>query len=418
MDIKISKVRLLDGRTVDIAIEGDRISDLCGDVPGNADIEIDGSKFIAMPGLVNCHTHAAMSLFRGYGDDMPLDKWLQERIWPAEAKLTADDIYWGAKFACLEMIMSGTTTFSDMYFHSERTAQAASDAGMRALINEGYIDLGDPDKREVGKKETLESLEKIKAIGDPQVQPALGPHAPYTVSKEGWEFMCGLAKEQDLLVHFHLGETAQNIEDVKGQSGMKPVEFLNSVGVFEDRCTAAHGVHFDDEEIKLLAQKGVNIIHNPESNMKLGVGSKLRYRELKAAGVNICLGTDGSASNNGLDMFTSMKFAALLSKMDGYPEAMPALEAVELATVNGAKALGIDAGVLEIGKLADIILLDKASLCFHPGFDHISDVVYAADGSCVDTVIIGGKIVMQGRHVDWAEECISKMTECSQKFRS
>ena len=408
MSILIKDV-LLDGKETSIHIEGNSIAGIGGN--SQADETINGKGMAALPGLINTHSHAAMTLFRGYGDDMKLQQWLEEKIWPIEGKLTEEYVYWGTKLACLEMIKSGTTCFNDMYWHLPGTVRAVEEMGIRAVLSPVFIDLFDEDKRKDVIKEHTKLLGDVKAKGSGRIMPALGPHALYTVSKEGLQWCREFAEKEDMLIHFHLAETEQENKDCVEKNGKRPVEYLEEIGFLCDRIVAAHCNWLNEKDMKILAKHEVKIAHNPASNMKLATGV-MPYGGMKKAGLTVSLGTDGCASNNSLDMFEEMKFAALLQKSArNDPTAMPAGEAWEIATVNGARALGLNAGVIREGMLADIILVNLKGVEFTPNHNLISNLVYSANGSCVDTVICDGRILMQGRRVKGEDEIIQKAGE-------
>lgn len=403
---------LLDDEETSIYIEGNTISEIGKGLTLEAAHTLDCGGKVAIPGLVNCHTHAAMTLFRGYADDLELHEWLEKHIWPLEAKLTEDDVYWGTKLACLEMIKSGTTCFNDMYWHMPAAAKAVDEIGLRGVMSAVFIDLFDKEKAEEHVKLNRRIVKEVGKKTSSRVVPALGPHAIYTVSEESLLWTKEYAEEHDLLIHFHLAETRKEVDDCVKQHGKTPVEYLDSLGFLSSRLTAAHCVWLNDRDIKLLAENNVQVVHNPVSNMKLSVGGVLLYTKLKSAGVNICLGTDGCASNNNLDMFESMKYASLLQKHATCRQTiLPAQETYSMATVNGAKALRINSGAVEEGRLADLVLVDLNRPELTPHYNLASDLVYAANGSCVDTVIVDGQILMQDRKVDGEEELMQKAGE-------
>jgi 5-methylthioadenosine/S-adenosylhomocysteine deaminase len=404
MSVLIKNV-LHQGERTNVYVEDNLIADI-GPVV-EAEHTIDGSELALLPGLVNTHTHAAMTLFRGYADDMELHHWLNEKIWPMEARIRPDDIYWGTRLACLEMIKSGTTCFNDMYFHLDMQAKAVLDSGIRGVLSEGFIDFLKPEVGDELLTKTMKLVGKVENIDCDRIKPALGPHAVYTVSKQSLLRIKEISDDENLLVHFHLSETQEEVDNCIKEYGKSPVRFLKEIGFLGPRLLAAHSVWLDEKEIGIMAEADVKISHNPVSNMKLAVGKAIPYGEMRKASLSISLGTDGCASNNNLDMFESMKFAALLQKFSSNDSTiMPAGEAFQLATVNGAQAMGFDAGAVEVGKLADLILLDLRSPSLHPNHDLISNVVYSANGSCVDTVICDGKIVMREGHVEEEEKII------------
>ncbi|MFQ6060182.1 MAG: amidohydrolase [Thermoplasmata archaeon] len=404
MSILIKNVLHRGGRT-NVYIEDNLIADI-GPVVEAEEI-IDGRKLALLPGFVNTHTHAAMTLFRGYADDIRLQEWLKKKIWPLEAKLNPEHVYWGTRLACLEMIKSGTTCFNDMYFFMDTQAKAVLDSGIRAVVSEGFIDFLKSDVGDELLTKVMKLVRKVQSLNCDRVKPALGPHAVYTVSKQSLERISEISEDEDILIHFHLSETKEEVANCIKEYGKSPVSFLSEIGFLGPRLIAAHSVWLDEKEIETLARADVKISHNPVSNMKLAVGRAIQYPQMKKAGLNISLGTDGCASNNNLDMFESMKFAALLQKFSlNYSTVMPATEAFQLATLNGAEALGFESGVVEVGKLADLVLLDLTSPSLQPNHDLISNVVYSANGSCVDTVICNGRIVMREGHVEEEEKIL------------
>ncbi|NPV73264.1 MAG: amidohydrolase [Pelotomaculum sp.] len=359
---------------------------------------IDGTGMVAMPGFVNCHTHAAMTLLRSYADDMPLMKWLSEKIWPVEERLQPEDIYWGTMLCCLEMIKSGTTTFADMYFSMERVAAAVEESGMRACLSRGMIGVGSGARKAID--ESLSFVREWNGGADGRITAMFGPHAPYTCPPEYLKKVVDLAAREGAGIHIHVAETRDEIEQIRAGYGTTPVRYLDAAGVFELPVLAAHCVHLDEGDIEILSAKRVGIAHCPESNMKLASGIA-PVTELLQAGAAVGLGTDGAASNNNLDMLEEMRSAALLHKVStGDPLALPSFEALRMATAGGALALGLkDVGLLKPGMKADLILVDfrRPHLC--PQHDLIAHLVYAAQSADVDTVIINGKVVMEKRQV-------------------
>jgi 5-methylthioadenosine/S-adenosylhomocysteine deaminase len=399
------KDALLDGRVESAYIEENRIKEIGRKI--EADTVIDGKNMALLPGLVNVHTHAAMTLFRSYADDMKLQDWLQTKIWPAEAKLKPGDIYWGTKLACLEMIKSGTTCFNDMYFHMDMAAKAVQEMGLRAVLSEGFIDKRDREASEEELKKAIAATDKITATRCTRIVPAWGPHAVYTVSQESLRALKQLSDETGYLLHMHLSETQKEVEECKAETGKSPAKYLEDLGFLSDRCVMAHGVWLDSTEIAALARTGAKVVHNPVSNMKLAVGKAMPYAELKRAGVPLSLGTDGAASNNSLDMFQTLKFASLLHKFASNDQTMaPAREIWDMGTVGGAKALRLDCGRVEEGALADLILVDLRRASMVPGHDLHSNLVYAASGECVDTLICDGRVLMRNRRVADEQEIL------------
>ncbi len=415
MSILIKDI-LVDGKKTSIFIEGDRIREIGS--RNEADKVIDGRNKAAFPGFVNTHTHSAMTLLRGYADDMMLHDWLQNRIWPLEAKMNEDDVYIGSKLACLEMIKGGTTCFLDMYWHMKGTARAASEMGLRAVLAESFIDLGKKEMADSMKKANKSFVSYVRDMGCNRITPAVGPHAAYTVSEEGLLWVKDFAEKEDLTVSFHLAETKKENSDVKKATGMRPVPYLEKIGFLSENLVAAHAIWFTKKEIATLAEHGVKIAHNPSSNLKLASGI-MQYSEMRKAGLTVSLGTDGCASNNNLDMMEEMRTAALLHKgasMD--PTTLPAKDALKMATEAGGKALGLPIGAVKENMLADIILidLDRPELC--PGHNLVSDIVYAANSCCVDTVICDGQILMEGRKVPGEDAILEEAKALGADLRS
>ncbi len=383
-----------------------------------------GGRKLLMPGLVNAHTHLAMVLFRGYADDLPLDRWLEEAIWPAERELTAEEVYWGSLLGLAELIRSGTTAIADMYFFMDEVARAVEQSGLRALLAYGMI-APDPDPRERLERELergLELAERWHGKADGRIRVALGPHAPYTCTDELWQRAVELARERELMIHTHLAETAREVEDFRARRGLTPVEHLERLGVFEAGVgvLAAHGVHLSESDICILAKyNNVAIVHNPTSNMKLGSGIA-PVKELLEAGVELALGTDGAASNNNLDLLEEVRLAALLQKVRGDPTALPAAEALWLGTLGGARALGLEeVGIIREGMKADLIVLDLDQPHLIPEYDLVSNLVYAASSRDVETVIVDGQVVMEDRKILSFDEAEAKdqVRRLSEKYR-
>lgn len=397
-----------DGASTDILIEGRLIKRIAPEIAAEADQVIDGSRKAVIPGLINTHTHAAMTLFRGYGDDMSLMPWLEQKIWPNEAKMTDEDVYWGAKLACLEMIKSGTTTFFDMYQRLDATARAVEDMGIRGVLSGVCFDHFNPSLAERCKESVVELMKDRDRYSD-RVQFSLGPHAIYTVSGELLQWIHAFAQEHNLLVHLHLAETEGEVNNAVRKFGLTPVRYLNQLGVLSSDLLIAHGLYVDDEEIGLLAENGVKVAHNPASNMKLGSGFRFKFAEMKQAGVTVGIGTDGCSSSNNLDMVEAMKLAALLGKAwRKDPEVLTADEMLYAATEAGALVVGLNAGRIAEGRLADLCLVDLTIPGFTPNFNFVSNLVYAANGSCIDTVICDGKIVMENKKVSGEDEIMER----------
>jgi len=407
VSISIRDVRLPDGRTATVHVEGNRIEEVGR--KREADVVLDGRRKALIPGFVNAHTHAAMTLLRGYADDMPLQDWLSTRIWPAERKLTPEAIYWGTKLACLEMIKSGTTCFNDMYFHMDQAAKAVEESGIRGVLSEGFIDLFDPARAEEQFRQARTVVRAIEGMRCDRVVPALGPHAIYTVSADSLREIRRWSDESGHLIHVHVSETKAEVDAARKDHGKTPVEYLDALGVLGPRVVAAHSVWLEEPEVRTFASRGVSVAHCPVSNMKLAVGRAMPLAAMRAAGVPVSLGTDGPASNNSLDMFQTMKAAALLHKFSADDaRAAAAGDVFAMATAGGARALHLDAGSIEVGKLADLVLLDLRRPEMTPTHDLVSNVVYAATSGCVDTVVCDGRVVMEGRRVPGEDEVLEK----------
>lgn len=402
----------LNGERVDIFADEQGIIAAVGSDVGRtegrgADRVIEGNGATALPGLVNTHTHAAMTLFRGYAEDMPLQEWLSGKIWPIEAHLTGEDVYWGTKLACLEMIRSGTVAFSDMYFFMQDAARAVAETGLCAVLSYGFIDLFSGEKREAECRNTEEFVRFVRGLKNPRIKAAVGPHAVYTVSKEGLSWCAEYSESEGIGIHIHLSETEKEVTDAVAQWGKRPPAILDECGILTPRTIAAHCCWLDRDECTLLARRGVHVSHNPVSNMKLATGRAMPYHWLKEAGASVTLGTDGCASNNSLDLLTDLKFAALLQKFAwNSPTLLPAEEALAMATSAGARALGFGNGRIAPGEPADIILLDPRAVCNTPAHSVISNVVYSCPGSAVMTTICHGSVLMHDRTVPGGEEIL------------
>jgi 5-methylthioadenosine/S-adenosylhomocysteine deaminase len=417
MSILIKNV-LLGREITDIFIDGNTIRQIGCGLSMPAEKIIDGSKKAIIPGLINGHGHAAMTLFRGWGDDLCLEEWLNEKIWPREAKMTENDVYWGAKLACLEMIKTGTTCSNDMYNFFHGTARAIDEMGLRAVVAANVFDHFDKKQTETAKVQLLQLYEESKKYSD-RITFAPAPHAIYTVSPELLKWIHAFAESNDLLIHTHLSESRAEYENAVKQFGLTPVRYLKKTGFLSPNLIIAHCVWLDEDEIKILADHDVKIIYNPNSNLKLASGYAFKYEEMKAAGLTVGLGTDGCASSNNLDMVETMKTASLLQKAWRFDStAIPAQEAFDCATENGAKALQLHAGKIAVGCLADLCLVDLNIPAFTPNYNFISNLVYAANGSCIDTLICDGRVLMENKQVEGAQEIMDNATETGYNLMS
>lgn len=393
--IQKNSVLIVDNKIQEI---GDNLS------VNDADVVIDGHDKITMPGLINTHSHVAMTLLRGVGDDQDLQTWLNDYIWPREAKLNEDLVYVGSKLAIAEMIKTGTTMFNDMYFFMEETAKAVDESGMRALLGYGMIDLFDDEKRKSELKVTEDFINKCHNTANGRIQVSVAPHAPYTCSEDILRESKKLANKKNLKLHIHVSETQKEVDDLQKERNETPFEYLNNIGLLDENTIAAHGVWTTSDEMKILKEKNVSISHNPSSNMKLASGIAPVNDYIKN-NVNVSIGTDGVSSNNNLDMFSEMKLTALLQKVDTLdPKVLPARTTFDMATKNGAKALGVDAGEIKEGKLADIVLVDTNVPHMTPNRNPLSNIIYSALGSDVDTVICDGKILLENKELKTINE--------------
>lgn len=409
MSILIRSVQIGETETTgNVLIDGTRFASFDADPHVPADTVLDGSGKALLPPFYNAHTHAAMSLMRGYADDIELHTWLQDHIWPLEAKLTEEDVYHGARLACLEMIRSGTVFFNDMYWHYHGTARAVEEMGLRADLSGVLIDVGADETKSQAQRDLAEQLFEETGRYGPRVRFALGPHAIYTVSEENLRWCADFANRRDIRIHLHLSETRKEVEECVAAHGCRPVEYLDRLGVLNSRLVIAHAIWVNEDEMALLAAHGVTVVHCPKSNMKLCSG-EFAYSAMKAHGVRVTLGTDGCSSNNNLDMLEEAKFASLRAKNhDADPTAGPAPEVFSLATRHGAEAFGLDAGRLEAGALADCILVDLDNARLVPGYHLLSDMVYSADSSCIDTVICDGRVLMRAGVIDAETQIIAQ----------
>jgi len=371
------------------------------EVRDGAEEIVNGKGLLFMPGLINTHGHAAMSLLRGLADDLVLQDWLENHMWPMEAKFSSEDVYWGTSLAAAEMILSGTTTFVDMYDHMDKVAEVASQAGLRATLTRGVIGLCPPDVQTAKLNDAIQFAKTWQGAADGRIQVMMSPHAPYTCPPDYIERIVAAAHELDLPLHTHMSETAAEVELNVKQYGARPVEHLDRLGFFSRPSLVAHAVHLNDEEIALLAERRVAVSHNPVSNLKLASGVA-RVPDLLRAGVTVSLGTDSAASNNNLDLFEEVRLAALLHKgVSGDPTAIPAAEALRMGTIYGARSIGLGdvTGSLRPGFKADLtaVSIDKAH--FVPRTDYISHLVYAANGADVAHVWVDGRQILRNREL-------------------
>ncbi|MCS7462514.1 amidohydrolase [Paenibacillus doosanensis] len=407
-----------------MVIEDNRITYIGTEAPlplEQYDERIDGTNKLFMPGLVNTHCHAAMSLLRGYGDDLALQVWLQEKMWPMEGKFTAHDVRWGTELSILEMIKGGTTTFVDMYDHMNEVAQAVERSGMRAVLTRGVIGLCPPEVQDAKLKEAVQFARDWNGQANGRITTMMSPHAPYTCPPDYIEKIVQAAHDLNLPIHTHMSETAREVQDNVDQYGARPVEHLEKLGVFARPTLVAHAVHLTDEEISLLQKYDVRVSHNPGSNLKLASGVA-RVPELLKRGVKVSLGTDGAASNNNLDMFEEIRLAALIHKaVTGDPVAVPAEEAIRMGTLEGARSIWLDdVGALEAGMKADFIAIDIDQAHFFPKTNYVSHVVYSASAKDVTDVWVDGKrLVKNGECLTIDEEkVLAEAQRCFERLTS
>ena len=373
----------------------------------NVDKIIDAKDKILLPGFVNTHTHLSMALFRGLADDLSLDEWLNDNIWPMEANLNEYYCYIGALLGAVELIKSGTTTFSDMYFYMEDVAKAVEESGIRAVLSYGMIDFGDEEKRKAEIEKNMNLFKNCHNTADGRIKVFFGPHSPYTASEELLKEVRKLADENNIKIHIHVSETQKEIDDVSAEKGLRPFEYLDSIGFLGPDVICAHSVWLSDEEIKIIKKHDVKISHNPCSNMKLASGIA-PVKKLLDNDICVAIGTDGASSNNNLDIIEELKTASLLQKVSTLdPEALNSDEALAMGTIEGAKALGLDdeIGTIEVGKKADLILIDTNNANMIPDSSKLSsNVIYAANGFNVDTTICNGQILMENRQLTTLDE--------------
>lgn len=361
---------------------------------------VDGRHRLYMPGLINTHGHAAMTLLRGYADDLVLQEWLQDHIWPFEAKMTGHDVRYGALLAIVEMLKGGTTAFVDMYDHMDEVAQAVEMSGMRGCLSRGIIGLGDQAERQEKLQEAKRFARDWHGKADGRITTMMAPHAPYTCPPDYFEEIVQVAVDLDVPIHTHMSETLFEVEENYRQYRKRPVAHLQSLGVFDHRCLVAHAVHLNDEEITILKNHGVHVSHNPISNLKLASGVA-RVPDMLKAGVLVSIGTDGCASNNNLDMFAEMRTVALLHKgVSGDPTVVPAEQVLRMGTVDGAKSIWFhDVGMLQAGMKADVIAIDIDQPHFLPYTNVMSHVIYTASAQDVTDVWVDGKQLVKNREI-------------------
>ena len=362
----------------------------------------------ALPGFVNMHTHAGMAMMRGVGEDIGFHEWL-DRIWEIEENIDEEYVYIATKMACLEMIKTGTTTFNDQYWYMPMAYKAASEMGIRSVLSYVICDRNDPQESERQKVQCQQMYEASKSWADTAMF-VLSVHAIYSVREPMILWASEFARANGLKLHIHLSETEKEVEDCRdAHGGMSPVEYLDSLGVLGPHVIAAHTLWLSDRDVDILGKRGVTCVHNVNSNLKLASGYKFRYNELRDAGANVCLGTDGCGSSNNLDMLETMKTSAMIQKAwRGDSSSMPIDEIMTMVTINPAKALGLNLGRLEEGALADIIIIDTDSYHFMSPGSFEANLIYSAHSDCVDSVICNGRFVMRNRVVPGEKEILAQ----------
>lgn len=393
----------------------------CADWELAGDIEImQCAGKVAVPGFVNMHTHAGMTMMKGVGEDMVFQDWIK-KIWSIESKIDSEYIYWATKVACIEMIKSGTTAFNDQYWSHAAAIRAASEMGIRIATGYDFLDRFNPAEtaRQIAQceRQTAKALEEASSFGGLAMY-QLAFHAVYTVSEPLLEWIRDYSARLGLRLHIHLSETRGEVADCKAaHGGLSPVEYLDSLGLLSPRVLAAHTLWLSDHDISLLASRGVHCIHNVNSNTKLASGYKFLYNELRDAGVNICIGTDGCGSSNNLDMLEAMKTTAIFQKAwRDDPSAMPLGELLDCATINGARALQFDGGRLAEGAAADITIIDTDNCAFLSPAPFLANLIYAAHSDCVDSVICNGRFVMRGREIPGEKEILAEARKVMNKI--
>lgn len=400
----------LGGVCSDILISDDKIAAIgeCGSFEFPQDTEVvECSGKTAVPGFINMHTHAGMAMMRGVGEDISFHTWL-DRIWEVEKNLSDEYVYHATKVACLEMVKTGTTTFNDQYWFMPMAYKAAIELGIRPSLSYVILDRNDPEESERQKVQCQQMYEWAAKWGNEALF-MISIHAIYSVREEMIVWAADFARSHGLKIHVHVSETRKEVEDCLAQHGMSPVEYLDKLGILGPDVIAAHTLWLSDKDVEILGRRGVTCVHNVNSNLKLASGYKFMYNELRDAGANICLGTDGCASSNNLDMLETMKTAAMIQKAwRNDPSAMPLDELMAMTTSNAAKALGIDAGRIEVGALADILLVDTDSYHFLSPGSFEANLVYSAHSDSIDSVICGGRFVMKNRIVPEEKEILAE----------
>lgn len=405
------------GILVDVLIEGNRFKKIDENIEEEADKIIDGKGKAIEPAFYNCHTHISMTILKGLGDDKELHDWLIHDIWPREAKMIPEDIYYASKFAILEMIKGGTVFCNDMYQYGEETMRAIDEMGIRGVVSKPEIDIPTPELLEKKKKIVLDFVD-YKNINENRIIKGMSCHAIYTVSDNFLQFYSDIARKHNMPIHIHACETKVEVENCMKKHGCTPIEHLEKFGLLTEKTILAHCVHLSDNDIQIIKKHNTKIAHCPVSNFKLKSGL-MAFQKLINAGVLVTLGTDGSASNNSLGMLEEMKVCALNAKTQANSsKAGNVNDIYKTATVNGAKAFGIDAGVIEEGKIADFLLYDLNHYLLLPNFNLISNIIYSGQNECITDVFCDGKQIMCNRKVENEEKIIEDFIKLSEKFKN
>jgi 5-methylthioadenosine/S-adenosylhomocysteine deaminase len=414
MSLTVLNATSLDGTRTGLRAVDGVVSELGPDVravPG--DDVLDARGHVLLPGLVNGHTHAAMTLFRGFGGDLPLMEWLEQKIWPAEARLTDDDVYWGTRLACTEMIRSGTVRFWDMYWRPVAVARAVRDAGLRATVGPPLLDGMDPARSKAACEEAAHALDEL-GEHEPWVQASLAPHGIYTASEQTLAWVAEQSATRNVPVQLHFLETEDEVTGCVARTGERPAAYLDRLGLLSPRLVLGHGVWMEEPELELVAERGATVVTNPVSNLKLAVGRVFPYPKARAHGIPVGLGTDGASSNNSLDLLADLKVLALLQKYDANdPAVLAAPEAWQVAIGELAPSLG--GAPVAVGESADFVLVHAQAPELAPG--HLLDnLVYAASGSVITTTVVAGKVLMRDRVQEGEDEVRAHVVECARRL--
>lgn len=416
------KNALLDDKRVNIYVNDGMIASITPSVPGEpltvdaATEVVDCSTKAVLPSFINMHTHAAMSMMRGVGEDISFHEWLA-RIWRIESGLTPEYVYYATKLACLEMIKTGTATFNDQYWFMPQARLAAVEMGIRPVLSYVLCDRMDPEQSRIQIRECIRHYED-SLLWPEKTQFAISVHAVYSVCEDTIVWAARFASEHGLKLHIHLSETQKEVNDCKAaHNGMSPVEYLESLGFLSQDVIAAHALWLSEKDVEILGRHRVNCVHNINSNLKLTSGYRFKYNELRDAGANVCIGTDGCGSSNNLDMLEAMKTAAIVQKAwRGDPTAMPLDELFAAGTSNGAKALGINTGVVKVGNKADLMLVDIDNWHFVSNAPTLANFVYSAHSDCIDSLMCDGRWIMRNRIVKGEREILADARKVLAQF--